>query len=153
MTPERQPGPVQSRYQRLSVSRQPFLDEARECAKLTIPSLCPPAGLSSGAKLAEPYQSIGAHGVKNLAEKILMSLFPPGRPFFRLSISQFDMDRQVAEMSAVMAQQQNVDPEVGQQFVNKLRRMVTSEVEKNLANVERAIIRDFEIEDNWSTDS
>ncbi|MCD7896367.1 MAG: portal protein [Planctomycetaceae bacterium] len=153
MTPERQPGPVQSRYQRLSVSRQPFLDEARECAKLTIPSLCPPAGLSNGAKLAEPYQSLGAHGVKNLAEKILMSLFPPGRPFFRLSISQFDMDRQVAEMSAVMAQQQNVDPEVGQQFVNKLRRMVTSEVEKNLANVERAIIRDFEIEDIWSTDS
>ncbi len=153
MPPDRQPGPVQQRYQRLATSRQPFLDEARECAKLTIPSLCPPASLSNGAKLPEPYQSLGAHGVKNLAEKILMSLFPPGRPFFRLSMNQFDMDRQVALMAAEVAGRQGVDPEAGQHFVGKLRRMVVSEVEKNLAAVERSIVRDFEVEDNWSTDS
>lgn len=153
MPPERQPGPVQERYQRLAVSRQPFLDEARECAKLTIPSLCPPDGLSNGAKLAEPYQSLGAHGVKNLAEKILMSLFPPGRPFFRLSMSQFDLQRQVEEMAAVVAQQQGVEAEAGFQFVDKMRRVVVLEVEKKLAAVERAIVRDFEIADNWSTDS
>ena len=152
-SPERTPGPVQQRYQRLAVSRQPFLDEARACAALTIPSLCPPDGLANGMKLPEPFQSLGAHGVKNLASKITMTMFPPGRPFFRLTVSQFELDKQVEELAAGIMENQGVDPEAGQDFVEKMRRMATAEVEKNLANIERAIARDHDASNDWSTDS
>lgn len=153
LSPERQPGPIEARYQRYSATREAFLEEARKCAKLTIPSLCPPAGMSDGTKLLEPYQSLGAHGVKNLAEKILMVLFPPGRPFFRLSINQYDLDRVVAQATAAIVEEQGADPGAAQEAMAKLRRQMTAEVEQHLAAAERAVVRDFEIENNRPTDS
>ena len=36
--------------------------------------------------LYQPYQSVGSRGVNNLASKLLLLLFPPNSPFFRLSV-------------------------------------------------------------------
>ena len=153
LSPERDRGPVRERYQALSVSRQPFLDEARRCAALTIPALCPPDGLSNGAKLLEPYQAYGALGVKNLAEKICRALFPPGRSFFRLSVSQYELERQITEMVSVIVSERAVDPEAAQKFVTDMTRTASTELEHKLAGVEQAILRDFELDNNRPTDS
>lgn len=76
-------GTAKTRYSQLSIDRTTVLNTARECAKLTIPSLIPPEGANSNTILGTPYQSLGAYGVNNLAAKLLLSLYPPGTAFFR----------------------------------------------------------------------
>lgn len=74
------------RYADLEAGRDPFLARARDCAALTVPYLMPPAGFSALSKLETPFQSLGARGVRVLASKLLLSLFPPNTPFFRYLI-------------------------------------------------------------------
>lgn len=57
-------------------------------AEVTIPSLFPPQGAGPSEDFPQPFQSIGSRGVNNLASKLLLALFPPGSPFFRLRISE-----------------------------------------------------------------
>lgn len=78
-----------ARYMALASIRQPVLDRARECAKLTLPYLIPPEGSTEGQKLPTPYQSIGAQGVISLSAKTVTTILPPNTPFFRLDIEEF----------------------------------------------------------------
>ena len=75
------------RYARLSSSRTTYLRTARECARLSVPYLMPPAGHYSGSKLPTPWQSIGAKGVNVMASKLMLSLFPVNTTFFKLQIN------------------------------------------------------------------
>jgi hypothetical protein len=84
---------AKARYTRLESIRNPYLDRAQECAKLTIPSLIPPQGSSGSTKLPTPYQSMGARGVNNLAAKLLLALLPPNSPFFRYVVDDFMMEK------------------------------------------------------------
>jgi len=91
-----------SRYQDLEVYRQPFLDRARDCSALTIPSLIPPSDFATNGELPKPFQSMGARGVNNLAAKLLLALLPPAASFFKLSITEkFRKQLQDADLSAV----------------------------------------------------
>ena len=74
------------RYHKLTADREIYLDRARECSELTLPSLITPEGFSSATDLYQPFQSVGARGVNNLASKLLLLLFPPNSPFFRLAM-------------------------------------------------------------------
>ena len=74
-------------YENLAATRDSYLDRARECAKVTIPSLIPDTGHNSYARFPTPYQGVGARGVNNLASKLLLLLLPPNSPFFRLAIN------------------------------------------------------------------
>ena len=53
---------------------------------MTIPTLYPHKGSSEATQFDTPYQSIGARGTMNLASKLMLALFPPHSPFFRLSV-------------------------------------------------------------------
>lgn len=86
-------GELASRYANLVTIRQPFLDRARDNAKLTIPLLVPPEGFSDGQKLPTPWQSIGARGVNNLASRLILTLFPPNTPFFRLTVDDMILEQ------------------------------------------------------------
>jgi len=110
------------RYTALENRRQPFLDRARDCAKLTIPSLMPPDGHNHTSKLYTPYQGIGARGVNTLASKLLLALFPPNAPFFRMSVDDFTVEQ--------MTQQKGMK----------------AEVDKALAKIERAVMQTIETE-------
>jgi hypothetical protein len=81
------PSTAKERYESLKVDREHFLDRAQECSEVTIPSLIPPDGFNHSSDLYNPFQSIGARGVNNLASKLLLLLLPPNAPFFRLSVS------------------------------------------------------------------
>ena len=76
-----------SRYARLASDRTIFLDTARDCAKLSLPYLLTPTGVTSGQKLATPWQSIGAKGANVMASKLMLSLFPVTATFFKLQIN------------------------------------------------------------------
>lgn len=75
-----------ARYQRLVTSRDAYLQRARDCSKVTIPTLIPDAGEKDRGTLKTPYQSLGARGVNYLASKLLITLFPPNSAFFKLEI-------------------------------------------------------------------
>lgn len=74
------------RYNQLLITRSPYLTRARSNAELTIPGLFPPEGSSGFTELVKPYQSLGSRGVNNLSAKLLLALFPPNLPFFRLQL-------------------------------------------------------------------
>lgn len=75
------------RYSQLTPQRETVLRQARQAALLTIPGLIPQQGATDPHDVVtQPYSSLGARGVNNVAAKLLLSLFPPQRPFFGLVI-------------------------------------------------------------------
>ena len=74
------------RYDTLESERKPYVDRAEKSAKYTIPMLFPKATDGASTNFETPYQSMGARGVNNLASKLMLALFPPNAPFFRLSL-------------------------------------------------------------------
>lgn len=98
-----------SRYAALETIRSPYLRRARECAKVTIPSLLPPEGYSGTTSLPTPYQSMGADGALALAGKVLFALFPPNQSYFRQTISE----KVIAELKGV-AQADNLRSQIEQ---------------------------------------
>lgn len=81
-------GIAKARYNRLTGARSTALSRARANSKLTIPGLVPDDGQDANASFEQPYQSLGARAVNNLAAWLLVALFPPDQHFFRLSIHE-----------------------------------------------------------------
>jgi hypothetical protein len=113
-------------YAKLETDRRTFLDRARECAELTIPSLLPKDGHSSASRLPTPWQGIGARGVNNLASKLLLALLPPNAPFFRLSIDDFTLEE--------LTKQEGMRAKV-EEGLNRIERSVMGEIEANAIRV------------------
>jgi hypothetical protein len=111
---------AKSLYSECETLRQTYLERARDCAELTIPTLVPPEGHSYATKYETPYQGIGARGVNNLASKLLLTLFPPNSPFFRLSVDRYKLR------------------EMGGDDESK------TELEKALSEIERTVMREVE---------
>ena len=117
---------IRQRYERLEAARQPFLDRARDAAKLTIPSLLPPDGHSAHSKLYTPFQGIGARGVNNLSSKMLLALLPPNSPFFRLTVDDFKLQE--------LAQEEGARAEV-EEALSSIERAVMSEIEASSTRI------------------
>lgn len=90
-TPERG-GPAEIKaaalYTTLQSQRQTVLDRARRASALTIPGLVPDEGQNEHSSFSQPYQSLGARCVANLSSALLLALFPPGQPFYRLTVDE-----------------------------------------------------------------
>jgi len=80
-------------YERLANARDPWLRRARTNALYTTPALFPREGQDGTSSLAQPHQSLGARGVKNLAAKLMLILLPPNLPFWRYSVRGFELDK------------------------------------------------------------
>jgi hypothetical protein len=84
-------GTIKSRYDSLATDRQWYLTEGMESAKLTIPSVMPQdqdaSNLTTPVEMPKPWQSIGAKGVRNLASKLGLTLFPPTGAFMRYQLA------------------------------------------------------------------
>ncbi len=120
-------GKAHALYERLATDREPFLIRARDCSKHTIPSLIPPAGQGVSAKLPQPYSSVGARGVNNLAGKLLITLLPPSSGFFRYLPDQ-------SVLQQIRSQEQ------GDQTEGSLE----TTLEEALSDMETAIHKDIE---------
>lgn len=72
-------------WSRLDGIKAPFLRRCERYAALTIPKLCLPNGHNpTNSPTTQDYQSLGAALVNHLNNKVLLALFRPGDPFFRL---------------------------------------------------------------------
>lgn len=107
-------------WQRLKRNRSAYEERARECSLLTIPQLYPPEGNegNGNVRYPTPYQSLGSKGVNNLANKIILSLFPPNTSFFKLGLNPADVQRSGHS---------------------------EGEVKEAMYNLERAIVNDMEV--------
>ena len=84
---------IQAQYNKLEIPRETYLARARDCSELTIPTLFPSKNVNEATEYPCPYQSVGARGVTNLASKLMLALFPPHAPFFRLSVDDLVFKR------------------------------------------------------------
>ena len=85
-------GLIQKRYGKLENDRSMFLEDAYKASELTIQFLLPRNGnnkASAPQSLVKQHQSLGAMGVNNLSNKLLLALFPPNQPFFKIGIDDF----------------------------------------------------------------
>lgn len=112
---------AKERYNKLTENRQHYLDRARECSEITIPSLIPDDGFESSSELYTPFQSVGARGVNNLASKLLLLLLPPNAPFFRLSLSGASKEE--------LEQQKELQSEV-EKSLGKIEREIHNKIEQ-----------------------
>lgn len=108
-------------YAALMGDRDAFLERARDGAKLTIPRLMTEEGRNGSTELYTPFQGLGARGVNNLASKLLLTLFPPNAPFFRLVLGD-DYAAMAAGVDGAAAETQAA--------LAKIERKVADEVEK-----------------------
>jgi len=115
-------GTAQERYRQLEHTRQSYLDRARDCSELTIPSLIPPDVHNETSDLYTPFQGIGARGVNNLASKLSLALMPPNAPFFRFMVEPYTLK----EMAQEPAARTNVEKQLGE-----YERAVMSEIESS----------------------
>lgn len=116
---EESKGPAAGRYEALKKYREPYLKRAREAAELTVPHLMPAEGDTGNDPLYQPYQSLGARGVRNLASKLLITTLPPTNSFFKYQLD----DLMVEELT----QQEGM----------------RGEVDKALAKRERAVMQEL----------
>jgi hypothetical protein len=121
---------VEARYETLATYRIPYLQRAYDCAELTLPALLPRYGHTSTMILPTPFQSVGARGVNHLSSKLLMSLFPPNTPIFKLMMDESVVAEYEAKHGEDSPQAKNIKTEFEKAF-SKIERIVMSAVESS----------------------
>lgn len=75
------------RWHQLNQRRQGLLRRVEDYAALTIPRIALPEGVDEyTSSIQHDWTSVGAQAVNHLTNKIVLNLFRPGTPFFRLDI-------------------------------------------------------------------
>lgn len=122
MSPDNGKGTAAQRYEVLSTDREPFLQRAKDCARVTIPYLIPEDDIGHNETLPSLYQSVGANGVTNLASKLLMTMLPPNEPCFRLRVNNMVMEKE--------------EEELDKEF--------KTQIDKGLSRIEQSVLADIE---------
>ncbi len=104
----RQKKMLAAKYESLSSStkKSSILTLCEDYSAWTIPSLFP-RNNTAGTEITQSVDSLGARGVNYLANKLIMTLFQPSQPFFRILISN-------DTINALKAQAQKGDQEADQ---------------------------------------
>ena len=119
---------ARGRWENLQQFRSIYLRRAIDCSSVTIPSLIPESDQNWGwtgmpqNNLKSLYQGAGARGVNGLSAKLLLALYPPAQPFFRLVIEKAKLNDYLSQSGA--------DEE-----------SVLSQVDIGLSSVERQILQ------------
>lgn len=78
-------GNAQQRWGQLHQKRQGMLRRFEKYASVTIPKVCLPEGVNQlDSSIQHDWTSVGAMAVNHLTNKLILTLFRPGIPFFRL---------------------------------------------------------------------
>lgn len=97
-------GNASGRWSQLDGQRRGFITRSEGYAAYTLPKLCTPPGYSqSSNELSHDFQAVGAQVVNHLSNKMMLALFAPSRPFFRLDATP-EMRKQLASLGAPESQ-------------------------------------------------
>lgn len=73
------------RWSQMTAERSAMMLRLEQYAAYTLPKLCLPDGFNQYSDdMSHDFQSVGAQSVNHLANKLMLALFAPSRPFFRL---------------------------------------------------------------------
>lgn len=94
--PQRAPLNALARWQKLNAERNGFIRRVENYAAVTIPKVCLPEGVKQESEsIQHDWQSVGAQAVNHLLNKLMLAMFRPSAPFFRL-----DPTKQLADTLA-----------------------------------------------------
>lgn len=110
--------PLKQLFNKRDGARISGLNKARDCSKLTIPSVLPQASFTENTSLPDTYNSLGARCVNNLSSKLLLGLLPPNSAFFRLK-----------ETDKLLAQNNGQPDQKIEQQLSNLEYMVMDKIE------------------------
>lgn len=87
-----------AKYEQLKQKRETYLSRAEEYAKATLPHLLPENRNQDTAseEMSHGWQGFGAKVVNHLSNRIIMTLFPPSRSFFKLDFAS-DVRKEMRE--------------------------------------------------------
>jgi hypothetical protein len=95
--------------------KRPLLTRCEKYSAFTLPTLITPPGYNEQLEeLQTDFQSVGAQGVNNLANKLMLALFAPSRPFFRYQID--------TKLAARLQAQLKIDPQGLQKLLAEAER-------------------------------
>ncbi len=139
-------GTIASRYKKLEGDRSAYVNRARACASVTIPSLFPLDDRTKGEDFQVPSQSLGAKLVNTLSAKLLLALLPPNNPFARLTVDDEDLgndldEETVGEVEEVLSK---TEREVLRQTERNHLRPVLHETVKQLVVAGNGLLRVFD---------
>lgn len=93
------------RFQQLDGQRRGFLGRCEVYAGYTLPKICLPDEFhQNNQQMSHDFQAVGAQAVNHLSNKMMLALFAPSRPFFRLDANEATK----AEMDALEVPPQEV---------------------------------------------
>lgn len=79
---------IEGRYTSLSSTRNNYLDRGQAYSRMTLPYILPEVQPRSGDANQHGFSGIGAQAVNHLANKLVMSMFPPQSSFFKLEFTE-----------------------------------------------------------------
>ena len=88
---------LKGEFQKMSNMRESVLTRAERYAGWTLPTIFPDNQQSNDEEFQNDFQSVGAQAANNLANKIMMALFQPSRPFFRLTLTDEQKEEILSE--------------------------------------------------------
>lgn len=120
---------LKQRWSQLELKRSSILTLARDYSAWTLPTLLPREHVNN-QELQLSNDSIGAQAVNHLSNKVVSTLFPPQRLFFRLHIPE-----EMKQMMTSALAQQAPDAEQAKAAVAT----AAAEMEEQLASVEKQV--------------
>lgn len=109
-------------WQRLYGIKQPLMTRAERYASLTIPKICLPVGFNAeSTDQTHDYQSVGAQATNHLTNKMMLALFAPSRPFFRVDAGKLTK----AQLESIGVEEQMLAP-----IYAKMERDAVAELDK-----------------------
>lgn len=94
---------IKQMFDQLTAERGDLINRCEEYAQWTLPATMPVAG-QENQELMNAYHSVGPRLVNNLSNKMMMALFSPSRPFFRLTMNDATKQKVILATGATEAQ-------------------------------------------------
>ncbi len=118
---------LKGEFEQEDAGRSQTLSNAEKYAGWTLPNIFPDDPLMEFDEMQNDFQSVGAQAVTNLANKIMMALFQPSRPFFRMQLTP--------EQKAVVAEQTGISEAQIDVALSETERAAMRELDKINARV------------------
>jgi hypothetical protein len=98
---------LKSTFAKADNERNHIITNSERYAGWTLPIIFPNDEVSDTEEMQHDYQSVGAQAVTHLGNKIMMALFQPSRPFFRLNLTaeqKADLDMNPTQVEEALAE-------------------------------------------------
>jgi len=84
MIPKLEEGYIKQRWASLKETKSPYVDRGEKYSEVSLRYIMPPEGDTSSEEVQRDFSSVGADNVNTLANKYMLTLFPPNKSFFKL---------------------------------------------------------------------